>query len=108
MATIPTSHNRVCNEELRQHIMSADEAAALVRNGDHIGMSGFTGSGYPKEFPQALARRMDRAHEEGNPLRVGVFTGASTGKSLDGALAEADAIRFSPTAFDDIRWSLQP
>jgi succinyl-CoA:acetate CoA-transferase len=93
MATISTSHNRVLNPELRQRIMSADQAAALVRNGDTIGMSGFTGSGYPKEFPTALARRMNRDHEQGNPLRVGVFTGASTGPELDGALAAVNGMQ---------------
>jgi succinyl-CoA:acetate CoA-transferase len=87
-----TSSNRVLNPELRKRIMSADEAAALVRNGDHIGMSGFTGSGYPKEFPIALAHRMDKAHKAGDPLRVGVFTGASTGPELDGALAAANGV----------------
>ena len=56
-------------------------------------MSGFTGSGYPKEFPTALARRMDKAHAAGKPLRVGVFTGASTGPELDGALAAANGMQ---------------
>ena len=93
MATVSASHNRVLNAELRQRIMSADEAAALIRNGDNIGMSGFTGSGYAKEFPPALARRMDRDREQGNPLRVGVFTGASTGPELDGALAAANGMQ---------------
>ena len=93
MATVSASHNRVLNSELRQRIMSADEAAALIRNGDNIGMSGFTGSGYPKEFPTALARRMTKLHAEGNPLRVGVFTGASTGPELDGALAAANGMQ---------------
>jgi succinyl-CoA:acetate CoA-transferase len=93
MVTVSASHNRVLNPELRQRIMSADEAAALIRNGDNIGMSGFTGSGYAKEFPPALARRMDRDREQGNPLRVGVFTGASTGPELDGALADANGMQ---------------
>ena len=93
MATLNTSHNRVLNSDLRKRIMSADEAAALIRNGDNIGMSGFTGSGYPKEFPPALARRMDKDREAGSPLRVGVFTGASTGPELDGALAAANGMQ---------------
>ena len=93
MATLSTAHNRVLNADLRELIMSADEAAALIRNGDHIGMSGFTGSGYPKEFPTSLARRMTKLHAEGNPLRVGVFTGASTGPELDGALAAANGMK---------------
>ena len=91
--TASTSQHRVLNSELRQRIMSADEAAALIRNGDHIGMSGFTGSGYPKDFPVALASRMTKLHAEGNPLRVGVFTGASTGPELDGALAAANGMQ---------------
>jgi succinyl-CoA:acetate CoA-transferase len=93
MATVSTSHNRVLNAEMRARIMSADEAAALIRNGDNIGMSGFTGSGYPKEIPPALARRMDMLREAGDPLRVGVFTGASTGPELDGALAKVNGMQ---------------
>jgi succinyl-CoA:acetate CoA-transferase len=93
MSTPSSSHNRVLNAELRQRIMSADEAAALIHNGDNIGMSGFTGSGYPKEFPPALARRMNKDHAAGTPLRVGVFTGASTGPELDGALAAANGMQ---------------
>jgi succinyl-CoA:acetate CoA-transferase len=93
MDTLSTAHNRVLNSELRQRIMSSDDAAALIHNGDNIGMSGFTGSGYPKEFPPALARRMDKCREAGDPLRVGVFTGASTGPELDGALAAANGMQ---------------
>ena len=36
---------RVLNHKLESKIMSAAEAAALIRSGDQIGMSGFTGSG---------------------------------------------------------------
>jgi len=93
MATTSSTCNRVLNSALRQRIMSADEAAELIRHGDTIGMSGFTGSGYPKEFPQALARRMTKLREQGSPLRVGVFTGASTGPELDGALAAANGMQ---------------
>ena len=74
--------------------MSADEAAALIRNGDDIGMSGFTGSGYPKEFPSALARRMRCASpKRASPCASAYFTGASTGPELDGALAAANAMQ---------------
>ena len=37
--------------------------------------------------PLALAQKARREHEAGKPFKVGVLTGASTGKSLDGALA---------------------
>jgi len=34
--------SRVLHPGLRQKIMSADAAAALIQHGDHVGMSGFT------------------------------------------------------------------
>jgi succinyl-CoA:acetate CoA-transferase len=72
---------------LAQRVMSAEEAAALIQPGAQIGMSGFTGSGYPKAVPLALARRITDAHLRGQKFKVNVFTGASTGPELDGALA---------------------
>ena len=46
--------SRVKSEALRSKIMSAEDAAALIPAGSTVGMSGFTGSGYPKAAPQAL------------------------------------------------------
>jgi succinyl-CoA:acetate CoA-transferase len=57
-------------------------------------MSGFTGSGYPKLVPQALAARIEQEHDAGRPFRIRVWTGASTGPELDGALAKAKGIEF--------------
>jgi succinyl-CoA:acetate CoA-transferase len=72
--------------------MSAGEAAALIRSGDQVGMSGFTGSGYPKVVPMELAHRIAEATFRGQKFQVSVFTGASTGPELDGALAMAGGI----------------
>jgi len=72
--------------------MSATEAAALIHSGDQIGMSGFTGSGYPKAVPLELAHRIAEATFRGQKFQVSVFTGASTGPELDGALAMAGGI----------------
>jgi succinyl-CoA:acetate CoA-transferase len=83
---------RIRNAELARRVMSAEDAAAHIRHGDTVGMSGFTGAGYPKEVPQALARRIIAAHDAGQPFRVNVWTGASTAPELDGALAAADGI----------------
>ncbi|WEK42096.1 MAG: acetyl-CoA hydrolase/transferase family protein [Candidatus Sphingomonas colombiensis] len=83
---------RIADPRLRGRIMSAEAAAALIDNGQTIGMSGFTGSGYPKMVPMALARRIEAEHAAGRPMRVKVWTGASTGPELDGALAKADGI----------------
>ena len=75
-------------------ILTAEEAAELIQNGQNIGFSGFTAAGAAKAVPFALAQKARREHTAGRPFKVGVLTGASTGKSLDGALAEAEAISF--------------
>ena len=92
MATAVRTNSRVLNPKLAQKIMSAQAAAALIRSGDQVGMSGFTGSGYPKAVPIALARRIAEANIHGQKFQVSVFTGASTGPELDGALALAGGI----------------
>jgi succinyl-CoA:acetate CoA-transferase len=86
--------SRVRASAFRSKIMSAEDAAALIRPGSAVGMSGFTGSGYPKAVPTALAARMEAAHARGEPFRLKVWTGASTGPELDGALAKADGVEF--------------
>src|SRR5579864_1068792 len=92
MAIAPQSATRVLNPELERKIMSAEEAAGLIHSGDQVGMSGFTGSGYPKVVPIELAHRIAEAHFRGQKFQVSVFTGASTGPELDGALAMAGGI----------------
>lgn len=84
--------SRIAHPGLAAKRRTADEAAALIQHGMTVGMSGFTGSGYPKAVPMALAARMTAAHDAGDPFRVKVWTGASTGPELDGALARADGI----------------
>ena len=86
--------SRIFNEAYRSKVMSADDAAALIHNGDNIGFSGFTGAGYPKAVPGALATRIKAAHARGDEFRIGVYTGASTAPELDGALAETGGISF--------------
>lgn len=85
-------HSRIMSAELRAKIMSAEDAAALVQHGANVGMSGFTGSGYPKAVPLALARRIEAAQARGETFRIGVWTGASTAPELDGALAKVNGI----------------
>jgi succinyl-CoA:acetate CoA-transferase len=73
-------------------VCSAAEAAALIADGDNVGMSGFTGSGHPKAVPAALADRIAESSNAGRRLRIGVWTGAGTAPELDGALAAVDGI----------------
>jgi succinyl-CoA:acetate CoA-transferase len=86
--------SRIKSSTLQSKIMPAEAAAALITPGSTVGMSGFTGSGYPKAVPQALAKRMEEAQAAGEKFRLRVWTGASTGPELDGALAKADGIEF--------------
>jgi propionyl-CoA:succinyl-CoA transferase len=75
-------------------ILDAAEAAELIQDGQTIGFSAFTAAGSAKAIPAALAEKAKREHAAGRDFKVGVLTGASTGKSLDGDLAEAEAISF--------------
>jgi succinate CoA transferase len=74
--------------------LTAAEAAAMIRDGDVAGFSGFTPAGAPKLIPAAIADLARAEHDAGRPFQIGVITGASTGPSVDGALAKADAIKF--------------
>ncbi|WP_205677587.1 acetyl-CoA hydrolase/transferase family protein [Aquitalea denitrificans] len=74
--------------------MSAEHAAAQIQPGMTVGMSGFTGSGYPKAVPLALAGRIEAAQGRGEKFALRVLTGASTAPELDGALAKAGGIDF--------------
>ncbi len=74
--------------------ITAVEAANLIKNDDVIGFSGFTAAGCPKAVTIALAKRAEEEHAKGNPFKIGIYTGASTGDSVDGHLARANAIKF--------------
>jgi succinyl-CoA:acetate CoA-transferase len=80
----------------------------LIKSGYRVGMSGFTGSGYPKLVPQALAEHILREHSHGRKFRISVMTGASTSSELDGALAMVDGVELrmpynsDPTAREKI------
>lgn len=85
---------RIQHEGLRSKIMSAEQAAEIIQDGMNVGMSGFTGAGYPKAVPTALAKRIEEAHAAGKPFGIGLLTGASTAAECDGVLAAANGIKF--------------
>ena len=64
----------------------------MVHDKQTIGFGGFTAAGACKVIPMAIAAKAKAEHAADRPFKLGVITGASTGKSLDGALAEAEAI----------------
>ena len=86
------SVERILDARLHQRIVSAEIAAALIQPGETVAMSGFTGSGYPKAVPMALAQRIEAAHLANQPFQIKLMTGASTAPELDGALAKAEGI----------------
>src|SRR5690606_4052480 len=85
---------RIRSEEFRAKLMGAADAAALIQHGWTIGFSGFTGAGYPKELPGALATRIGPAHGRGEGFTITVLTGASTAPELAGVLARTGGIGF--------------
>ncbi|QWW71622.1 acetyl-CoA hydrolase/transferase family protein [Rhizobium sp. WYJ-E13] len=79
--------DRLRSAKLRDRIVDAEGAAALIRDGMTVGMSGFTRAGEAKAVPLALAERARR-----EPLKITLMTGASLGNNLDKTLAEAHAV----------------
>ncbi len=77
---------------LQTRVTTADAAAKEIHPGNSVGMSGFTGAGYPKALPTALAARMTTAHDRGEDFRIGLWTGASTAPDADGVLASVNGI----------------
>jgi propionate CoA-transferase len=68
---------------LKNKIVSADEALAVVRDGDTIALSGFVGIGTPDELILALARRFA---ETGTPKAVTLVFAAAPGDGKDRGL----------------------
>ncbi len=89
-------------------LMTAEEGAAIIQNGDTVAFSGFTPAGAAKAVPCALADRAREEHAKDREFRIRVLTGASSGPCLDEGLARARAISWrapyqsSPTLRDQI------
>lgn len=79
---------RIRCEALLDKVMTADEAALMIKDGMTVGTSGFTPCGYPKAVPLALAKQA----KEGREVKINLITGASVGVELDGELTEAGVI----------------
>jgi len=76
--------DRIRLASLHSKITSAEQAAALVKDGMVVGMSGFGGGGDAKVIPRAMAERA----RQGN-LKITLITGASLGSGLDGIMSDA-------------------
>ena len=80
--------SRIRRPELHARICDAATAAALVRDGMTVGMSGFTRAGDAKAVPLAMAERART-----DPFQITLLTGASLGHKIDGALTEAHVLK---------------
>ena len=74
--------------------ISAVEAAHVIKNGDIVGLSGFTPAGSPKAVMAEVAKMAEEKHAKGEEFQIGLITGASTGDSCDGTLTRSHALRF--------------
>ena len=83
---------RINHRAFTERLMSAEQAAAFVKPGMTVAMSGFTGAGYPKAVPGALASLIAAEHDAGREFKINVLTGASTAPELDGVLAKAEGM----------------
>jgi succinyl-CoA:acetate CoA-transferase len=86
--------DRIQHKGLKAKVMPAEAAAALIPNGAVVGLSGFTGAGYPKAVPTALAKRAVDDRLKGKPFKINALTGASTGPELDQAMGLTEAVAF--------------
>src|SRR6478735_5314524 len=69
---------------LKNKIVSADEAIAIIRDGDTICVSGFVGIGTPDELIIALGRRFLK---EGHPSRLTLVFAAAPGDGTERGLS---------------------
>lgn len=76
----------------RYPILTPQEAVALIPHGATVSFSGFSPAGAAKIVPRALSARARELHANGQPFKIRVLTGASSGESIDDELAKAEAI----------------
>ncbi|MDE5857041.1 MAG: succinate CoA transferase [Muribaculaceae bacterium] len=74
------------------NFITAEEAAEMIKHDDTFGLSGFTAPGTPKAVLEAVAKKAEKAHENGEEFKVNVFTGASTNDHVDGILARTNTM----------------
>lgn len=77
---------------MKYRIISADEAADMIRHGECVGVSGLTPAGAVKLVPEAIARKAIREHEQGREFRITLLSGGSTSPEVDGQLVQAGAL----------------
>lgn len=86
---------RVRRPAYLKKLASPSDLAPLFKNDDYIGWSGFTGVGYPKKTPTALADYVESENLQADPetkVKFNLFVGASVGPEVEDRWARLDMI----------------
>ncbi|GAD94241.1 acetyl-coA hydrolase Ach1, putative [Paecilomyces variotii No. 5] len=96
MAASALLKSRVQRASYLNKLAKAEDLVSLFPNGTYIGWSGFTGVGYPKKVPTALADHVEKNNLQGQ-LKYNLFVGASSGAETENRWAKLNMIeRRSP------------
>ncbi|KAF1811561.1 putative acetyl-CoA hydrolase Ach1 [Eremomyces bilateralis CBS 781.70] len=88
--------SRVRRPAYLKKLAKAEDLIHHFPHGSYIGWSGFTGVGYPKQIPTALADHVERNNLQGK-LKYNLFVGASAGAETENRWARLNMIeRRSP------------
>ncbi|KAF6742088.1 hypothetical protein DFP72DRAFT_979565 [Ephemerocybe angulata] len=86
---------RVRRPAFLNKLARAEDLAPLFKNDDYIGWSGFTGVGYPKMTPTAIADHIEANNLQADPAtkkKFNLFIGASSGPEVEDRWARLDMI----------------
>ncbi|KAG5637606.1 Acetyl-CoA hydrolase [Sphagnurus paluster] len=86
---------RVRRPALLKKLADPTDLAPLFKNDDYIGWSGFTGVGYPKSVPTAIADHIESKNLQTNSetkKKFNLFVGASVGPEVEDRWARLDMI----------------
>lgn len=83
--------SRVRRPQFYNKVMKAEDTLKFFQAGQYMGWSGFTGVGYPKMIPTALADHVEKNNLQGK-MKFNLFVGASTGAETEDRWATLDMI----------------
>ena len=86
MIKLQATDNIILHQDMAYRKITAAEGAAMIKDGENIGFSGFTPNGVPKTVIRELSKRAVAEHDVGRPFKVGILTGASSCQSLRATL----------------------
>ncbi|BFZ59671.1 acetyl-CoA hydrolase [Saitoella coloradoensis] len=82
---------RVRNPELLKKLVKPEDTVPWFKSGQSLGWSGFTGVGYPKLVPTAIADHVEKNNLQGQ-MKFDLFVGASAGAETEDRWAQLDMI----------------